>query len=61
MTYKLKQGVILFLVSFSLIVLTMVSLMFGMNTGNMQVCFPALGAMTSVLAVLLNVVIWMAG
>ncbi|KAH7016961.1 hypothetical protein EDB80DRAFT_888261 [Ilyonectria destructans] len=55
-SYKLKQGTVLWLVISGLIVSVLVSLVLGLKMRNIQVAFAAFGAMTLVMTVPLNVI-----
>lgn len=55
-SYKLKQGIVLWLVISGLIVSVLVSLVLGLKMRNIQVALAAFGAMTLVMTVPLNVI-----
>jgi len=58
-SHELKQGAVLRLVVFGLVMLVLVSLIIGLKMGNIQVAFAAFGAMTLIMTMPLNVIFWM--
>ncbi len=58
-SYKLKQGTVLRLVVFSLVIFMLISLVLGLKMGSIEVAFTAFGAMTLVMTVPLSVIFGM--
>lgn len=56
-SHELKQGAMLQVIVWGLILCTMVSLILGLRMGNIQVAFQAFGAMTLVMSVPLIVIL----